>query len=377
MTRLLENISDAVQTDESPANAKTLNPTDALARSGPDSQDERDDAALFDAYSRAVMGASRTVSPAVAHIVVSGRAADATTGRDSTELAPRGRPDRRNGDGRREAPGGSGSGFVFTPDGFVLTNSHVVHGAQKIDVALSDGRRLAAELIGDDPETDLAVVRIDASGLVPATLGDSASLRVGQLVVAIGNPYGFAYTVTAGVVSALGRSFRSDSGRLIDNIIQTDAALNPGNSGGPLADGRGRVVGVNTAVILPAQGLCFAIPSNTAAFVASQLMRFGRVKRSVIGLGGQDVPLQRRVVRFFNLPVETGVLIVAIEPTGPAARAGLSDGDIILALDGHAVARIDDLHRLLTESRVGIPCPITILRGTERLTLQIEPADKN
>jgi S1-C subfamily serine protease len=322
--------------------------------------------ALLDAYSRAVIGASEIVSPAVAHIVVRG----------STQPAAGGSSESRR-QGRRESPGGSGSGFVFTPDGFVLTNSHVVHGAWRMEVALSDGRRLAAEMVGDDPETDLAVVRIDAPGLVPATLGDSASLRVGQLVVAIGNPYGFAHTVTAGVVSALGRSFRSDSGRLIDNIIQTDAALNPGNSGGPLADGRGRVVGVNTAVILPAQGLCFAIPSNTAAFVASQLMRFGRVKRSVIGLGGQDVPLQRRVVRFFGLPVETGVLILAIEPDGPAARAGLAEGDIILAFDGHAVARIDDLHRLLTESRVGQTCPIMILRGADRLTLRIEPADKN
>ena len=352
--------------------------TNTPARTGPDSADRREDAALFDAYSRAVMGASEAVSPAVAHIVVTGAKDQAATDRESTEIVPRDRPGgRRRSDSPRPSPGGSGSGFVFTPDGFVLTNSHVVHGAGKIDVALSDGRKLAAELIGDDPETDLAVVRIDAPGLIPATLGDSASLRVGQLVVAIGNPYGFAYTVTAGVVSALGRSFRSDSGRLIDNIIQTDAALNPGNSGGPLADGRGRVVGVNTAVILPAQGLCFAIPSNTAAFVASQLMRFGQVKRSVIGLGGQDVPLQRRVVRFFDLPVETGVLVVAIEPTGPAARAGLAEGDVILAFDNHAVARIDDLHRLLTESRVGIECPITILRGTERLTLRIEPADKN
>jgi S1-C subfamily serine protease len=366
MTGVWKRLSDAAAVEESPAKADSAGPERALAPSAPPSRDEQDDAAAFDAYSRAVMGASQTVSPAVAHIVVQG----------STELARRGGGEDRR-PGRRESPGGSGSGFVFTPDGFVLTNSHVIHGARKIDVALSDGRRLAAELIGDDPETDLAVVRIDAPGLVPATLGDSASLRVGQLVVAIGNPYGFAYTVTAGVVSALGRSFRSDSGRLIDNIIQTDAALNPGNSGGPLADGRGRVVGVNTAVILPAQGLCFAIPSNTAAFVASQLMRFGRVKRSVIGLGGQDVPLQRRVVRFFDLPVETGVLVVAIEPAGPAARAGLTEGDIILNFDGHAVARIDDLHRLLTESRVGVNCPITILRGAERLTLHVEPADKN
>jgi S1-C subfamily serine protease len=309
-----------------------------------------DDDAL-DAYSRTVTEVARRVSPAVVNIEVS-----------HGESAKRGR-------------GGSGSGFIFTPDGFILTNSHVVHGAGRIDAALPDGRRFAAELVGDDPETDLAIVRIDAPGLPHAVLGDSAALQVGQLVVAIGNPYGFQYTVTAGVVSATARSFRSSSGRLIDNIIQTDAALNPGNSGGPLTNGRGEVVGVNTAVILPAQGLCFAIPSNTASFVAGQLIQSGRVRRSYIGLGGQDVPLHRRIVRFHRLAGEGGVLAVQIEPAAPAARAGLLEGDIIVEFDGQPVEHIDTLHRLLTEERVGKPCPITVLRQREKLTLQITPAE--
>jgi len=313
------------------------------------------DAGLLDAYSRAVIDAARRVSPAVVNIEV--RPGDATTR------------------GRRAPAGGTGSGFIFTPDGFILTNSHVVQGAGRIDVSLSDGRKFAAELIGDDPETDLAVVRIDAPQLPSAKLGDSSALQVGQLVVAIGNPYGFQYTVTAGVVSATARSFRSATGRLIDNIIQTDAALNPGNSGGPLVSGRGEVVGVNTAVILPAQGLCFAIPSNTASFVAGQLIQSGRVKRSYIGLGGQDVPLHRRLVRYHRLKGESGVLVVQIESTSPAADAGLREGDIIVEFDASVVGRIDDLHRLLTEERVGKPCPVVVLRGLEKITLTITPRE--
>jgi S1-C subfamily serine protease len=306
-----------------------------------------DDAEALDAYSETVVNAARVASPAVVNIEV--RQGNAKTG--------------------------SGSGFIFTPDGFVLTNSHVVHRAQSLEAALPDGRRFAAERVGEDLDTDLAVIRIDGPNLPSVTLGDSSALRVGQLVVAIGNPYGFQYTVTAGVVSAMARSFRSATGRLIDNVIQTDAALNPGNSGGPLVNGRGEVVGVNTAVILPAQGLCFAIPVNTAKFVVGQLLRFGRVKRSYIGLGGQDVPLHRRIVRFHKLASEGGVLVIQIEPGGPAQTAGVREGDIIVEFDGEAIQHMDSLYRLLSEDRVGKNSEMTVLRGTEKIALSITPGD--
>jgi S1-C subfamily serine protease len=269
--------------------------------------------------------------------------------------------------------GGHGSGFIFTQDGFILTNSHVVHEAAAMEVTLADGRRLPAHLIGEDPDTDLAVIRIDAWPLVSVQLGDSQAIRVGQLAIAIGNPYGFQATVTAGVVSALGRSLRSRSGRLIDDIIQTDAALNPGNSGGPLVNASGEVIGVNTATILAAQGLCFAIAINTAKFVAGRLIRDGVVLRSYIGVAGQTVPVPRRVVRFHRLPAETGVLVMSVEPKSPAKKAGLRQGDVIVEFDGQVIDAIDRLHRLLTDERVGVQTRLRILRQTESLTLSIVP----
>lgn len=282
--------------------------------------------------------------------------------------------------GRPGPPGpgahGSGSGFVIAPDGFIVTNSHVVHGASQIRATLADGRTFPATLIGEDPHSDLALIHVSgAPTLLPAELGDSQNLRVGQLVVAIGSPLGFQTTVTAGVISALGRSFRASTGRLIDNVIQTDAALNPGNSGGPLLDSRGRVIGINTAVILPAQGICFAVPVNTAKFVIPHLMRDGRVRRSYIGLGGQEVPLHRRIVRYFNLEQPAGVLVAQIMENSPAQRAGMAEGDIILSLNDQPTPSVDTLHRLLTEALVGQTIPVKVLRGTEIVTLQITPAE--
>jgi len=314
-----------------------------------------DDTILLDAYSQAVVDAVGRVSPSVVNI-------------ETRRPAPKGRESR---DPR--GLGGSASGFLFTPDGFILTNSHVVHDAESIQVTRDDGQVREAILIGDDPETDLAVVRIGPDSLTPATLGDSAAIRVGQLAIAIGNPYGFQTTVTAGVVSALGRSLRAQSGRLIDNIIQTDAALNPGNSGGPLVDSRGDVIGVNTAVILPAQGICFAIAINTAKFVASRLIRDGKVTRSYIGVGGQTVPVARRVARFHQLPVEVGVLVVSLEQGGPAEKAGIRLGDRIVAFNGQPVSGIDALQLLLTEQQVGVPSMITVLRLTEKLDFEVTP----
>jgi S1-C subfamily serine protease len=314
---------------------------------------------LLDAYSRAVIGAAEKISPAVVNIDVGQRPRE-------QQAAERHRPPQTRG---------SGSGFIFTPDGFIMTNSHVVHQASRIEVTLSDGRRFQADLVGDDPDTDIAVIRIHASNLAPAPLGDSQSIRVGQVVIAIGNPYGFQCTVTAGVVSALGRSLRSRSRRLIDNVIQTDAALNPGNSGGPLVTSRGEVIGVNTAVILPAQGLCFAVAINTATFVAGRLMKDGKVRRSYIGVAGQDVPVPRRLARFHSLPVESGILVASIEPDSPAQRAGLIAGDVIVRYNGHPIAGIDDLHRQLTETQVGARSLLTIIRRTEKLDLAIVPGE--
>jgi len=319
------------------------------------------DAAFLDAYSEAVTGAVGKVSPSVVHIEVHQNARQTRAGEP------------------RERQGG-GSGFVFTPDGLILTNSHVVHDAARLVVTLADGRRMPATVLGEDPAGDLAVVRLerpqgDEHRPTAAVLGDSQKLRVGQIAIAIGAPYGFQSTVTAGVVSALGRSLRSYSGRLIDDVIQTDASLNPGNSGGPLVDSAGRVIGVNTATILPAQGICFAIGINTAKFVASRLLRDGRIRRSYVGISGQTVPVHRRVVRFYDLPRETGALVLSVEDGSPAKRAGLREGDMIVALEGQPVAGVDDLHRLLTEVRVGVSCSVTVLRWTEKLELKVVPEE--
>src|SRR5256714_2764302 len=313
------------------------------------------DGELLDAYSRAVINAAEKVGPAVVSVEVRQR------------VERRGRP-------AREMPG-HGSGFVFTPDGFILTNSHVVHGATRIDAAFASGRRLRAELVGDDPDSDLAVIRVSPVSLTAAEFGDSSTLRVGQLGIAIGNPLGFQSTVTAGVVSALGRSFRSVTGRLIDDVIQTDAALNPGNSGGPLVDSGGRVIGVNTAVILPAQGICFAVGINTARFVTGQLLRHGKIRRGKIGVAGQNRSLARLVVRAHGLEAKSGVLVTGVDADSPAARAGVRPEDIIVLLDGRPVTGIDDLHRLLATDRIGIPTTVTVLRKAERPALPITPED--
>lgn len=295
------------------------------------------DELLLDAYSHSVSGAAAAAHPAVVHIEVRGN----------------------------DAPGGSGSGFFISPDGYLLTNSHVVHGARELKVFLADGRKLSADLIGDDPDTDLAVLRVSADEISFLKLADSDAVRPGQIAIAIGSPMGFQQTVTAGIVSGLGRSLRGASGRLIDNIIQTDAALNPGNSGGPLVNTRGEVIGVNTAIIRPAQGICFAIASNTARWVLGWLIKDGRIRRSFIGLAGQNVPLLRKLARHHRLAQETGVLVVGLEANSPATRAGLVEGDILLALDGAPTPTVDALHKLLTADRIGERAIVTFLRGVE------------
>jgi S1-C subfamily serine protease len=305
------------------------------------------DESLLDAYSRAVSGAVAASHPAVVHIEVSGHAAPAA--------AP----------SPGEKSGGSGSGFFISPDGYLLTNSHVVHGAREFKVFLADGRKLAADLIGDDPDTDLAVLRVSADELSHLTLADSDAVRPGQIAIAIGSPMGFQQTVTAGIVSGLGRSLRGASGRLIDNVIQTDAALNPGNSGGPLVNTHGEVIGVNTAIIRPAQGICFAIASNTARWVVAWLIKDGRIRRSFIGVAGQNVPLIRKVARYHHVAQETGVLVAGLDANSPADRAGLKEGDVVLALDGVATPAVDTLHKLLTADRIGERAIVTFLRGVE------------
>jgi S1-C subfamily serine protease len=304
----------------------------------------------LDAYSRVIVTVAETLGPAVVNL--RGVAGDG---------------------GRRAA--GSGSGFLFTPDGFLLTNHHVVRGASRVRVRLSDGREVSGRVIGADPWTDVAVVSADASGLPHAQLGESARLRVGQLVVAIGSPFGFESTVTAGVVSALGRTLRSITGHLVDNVIQTDAALNPGNSGGPLLDSSGRVIGINTAIIQSAQGICFAIPINMAKRIVPQLMQHGRVVRGYLGMHGRDVPIARHVARSFDLNQQTAVEVMALEPAGPAAQAGMDDGDLIIALGDQTISTIDDLQNRLADIPVGIPTEVILLRGNRRLGRFVVPGE--
>ena len=305
-------------------------------------REQPSDVELLDAYSRAVIHSVDTVGPAVVRI-------DASDAR--------------------------GSGVIFTPDGFVLTNHHVVDGRARISATLPDGRSLGAVLVGRDADSDLAVLRVDGSALPWARLGDSRRVRVGQVAVAIGNPYGFDHTVTSGVVSALGRSLRSRNGRLMDDIIQTDAALNPGNSGGPLVTTSGDVIGINTAMIPAAHGICFAIASNTVRFVASRLIRDGRIRRSFIGVAGQQTPIPRALARAYQIAAASGVLASTIEPGSPASAAGMKEGDVILAFAGVPVSGVDDLHRLLTEDRIGQVTDITVLRRGRREALAISPAE--
>jgi S1-C subfamily serine protease len=307
---------------------------------------------LLDAYSAAVTNAVERVAPSVIRI-------------DSD-----GRPDSR----RRER--GTGSGLVFTPDGLVLTNSHVLAGAGALRATLDDGRELEADRIGDDPDTDLAVVRIGAHGVPFQPLGDSSRVRPGQLAIAIGSPFGFQHTVTAGIVSALGRSLRARTGRLMENLIQTDAALNPGNSGGPLVTSRGEIIGINTAAILGVQGISFAIPINTARVIIGALLRYGRVRRSVIGVSGQDAPLPRRIARYHQIEADRAVGVVSVARGSAAEAAGIRARDLIVSFAGTSVAGVDDLIRLLTDEVIGTPLPVDVLRGTERRTLSVVPRER-
>jgi S1-C subfamily serine protease len=302
-----------------------------------------DDQSLLDAYSRAVVGAVEAVGPAVVRIA-GGR--------------------------------GEGSGVLFTPDGLILTNAHVVAASSRVTVSMTDGHTFDADVVGRDPHTDLAVLRVSASGALPwARLGDSRAARVGQVAIAIGNPYGFQHTVTSGVISALGRSLRTQSGRLMDDVIQTDAALNPGNSGGPLVTTAGEVIGINTATIRPAQGLCFAIASNTARIVASRLLRDGRIRRGYLGIGGQTVPIPRGVARANQLAITSGVFVTSVERGSPAEAAGVMDGDVIVAFGGAPVTGVDELHALLTGDRIATRVAIVVLRAAARREIAITPVE--
>ena len=329
-------VNDSSQTFSAPASA----PNRAV-----------EDGRLLDAYSQAVTGAVRSAGPSVLHI--QSQAKDAPGG------------------------GGSGSGFLISPDGFVMTNSHVVHGAEKVVAQTPDGRQSRAEIIGDDPDTDLAVLRIDLPGLHHISFADSSAVAVGQIAIAIGNPLGFENTVTAGIVSALGRTFPSRTGRLIDNVLQTDAALNPGNSGGPLLDTTGQVIGVNTAIIPSAQGICFAIGSKTAEFVASWLIKEGRIRRSYIGVAGQDISIHERVARFHQLRQRTGILVHTVELKSAAAEAGVQQHDILVWLDHEELKSVHEMHRLLVLREPDRRSRLTVLRQNQLVHLWITPRERN
>lgn len=317
------------------------------------------DGSLLDTYSRTVSGVARQVSGAVVHLKVQ-------KPNPQTKSRAQG-PNPQNG--------GSGSGFVISSDGFVVTNSHVVNGATHIEASLPDGRSFHASLIGDDPSTDIAVVKIDGDNLTPTRFADSSNLQVGQIAIAIGNPFGFQYSVTAGVVSALGRTLRTQSGRLIDDVIQTDAALNPGNSGGPLVDSFGQVIGVNTAVILPAQGLCFAVASNLVKYVVGKLILEGRVRRGMLGIGAQAVPLPAKWLNALEVPTKGGIQIQSVESGGPADKSGLRAGDVILQFEGKPVDTIDALHKVLDESSIGRNVTLWVLRDGQLKSMVAVPME--
>ena len=321
-------------------------------------EQENHDGELLDHYSQTVVSVSRKVSPAVVHI------------RIEKPLRRRG----RRGSGNPTQPG-AGSGFIISPEGFIITNSHVVTDASQYEVSLQDGRVFKGELIGNDPYTDLAVLRIYANQIQHVSFGDSDKLQVGQLAIAIGNPYGFEYSVTAGVISALGRTLRSNSGRLIDDVIQTDAALNPGNSGGPLVNSQGEVIGINTAVILPAQGICFAVAANTAQYVVSKLILEGRVRRGYLGIAGQVINLPLRLQNFHRLDVGSGILVQQVEPKSPAYSSELLAGDIIVGLNGLGIASINKLHRMLDEDSIGKDVNLTVLRRGRKIEVRVVPGE--
>lgn len=314
---------------------------------------------LLDAYSRTITQVARSTSPAVAHIQVKKPA----------------KQQRRRTPQNPQEPFGSGSGFVISTDGYLVTNHHVVHEAEAIKVELSDGRSFKGEVVGSDAATDIAVIKIDGDHLKPLAFANSEALQVGQVAIALGNPYGFQYSLTTGVVSALGRTLRAQNGRLIDDVIQTDAALNPGNSGGPLVDSRGQVIGVNTAVILPAQGLCFAVSSNLAHFVAGKLIMHGRVKRAYLGIAGQRVSLSNRIQAYNKLENKSGVFIASIEPDGLAGNSALVQNDIIVGLGDQSIQTVDDLHKHLTEEMIGKQIELSILRNGKLQQVEVTPGE--
>jgi len=325
---------------------------------------EEEEFAALDAYSRIVTRVAEKVGPATAKVELKKRVVSSRSSQS---------PSRGRGRGQPQSGDGAGSGFVFTPDGFIVTNSHVVAGADKIMVTLPGGEPAVARLVGEDPHTDLAVVSIYGNDLPYVELGESKKLKVGSLAIAIGNPFGFSWTVTAGVVSALGRSLRTPSGHLVDDVVQTDAALNPGNSGGPLVGSDGRVIGVNTAMFLPAQGICFAIAIDTAKFIATKLLNEGSIKRGYLGIGAQTAPIHARLVRHFELENDHAIFVTAVEPNGPASRAGIVDGDMIVRFAGKSVTAVDDLHRTMTEDVVGTSIEVVLLRGTTKKVVTVRP----